>query len=92
MNKGALRPSAATDPYTGAACLHYCCILGHQELLQKIVEIDPSLATAVDQDGNTPMHYLCLNSVSKYSEMKRMWKSLKKAGADEHARNFEGKT
>ncbi|CAI2386346.1 unnamed protein product [Moneuplotes crassus] len=92
MNKGALRLSEAKDPYTGATCLHYCSILGHRELLQKIVEIEPSLATAEDQDGNTPLHYLCLNSVSKYSEMKRMWKSLKRAGADEHATNSEGKT
>lgn len=92
MYREYLKPSIAKDPYTGANCIHYCCILGHRELLQKILETEPSLATSQDEDGNTPLHYLCLNSVSKFSEMKEMWKCLTKKGAKDTARNGQGKT
>lgn len=92
MNKETLQPSLAKDPYTGANCLHYWCILGHRELWQKLLSIEPSLANSKDDDGNTPLHYLCLNSVSNFSEMKDIWKCLKKSGANDHALNSEGKT
>jgi len=91
-NKNTLKPSKAVDAYTGANSTHYCCILGHTELLQKIVEAEPKIALSQDEDGNTPMHYLCLNSVNKFSELKGMWKFLKEKGADENMKNKQGKT
>ena len=53
-----------------ANCVHYCCIHGHAELLQKLIEINKELAISVDEDGNTPLHYLCLNNVSTFEELR----------------------
>lgn len=92
MNKNRLNLNKAVDKYTRANSIHYWCILGHTELLQKLIEHDPNLATSKDEDGNTPLHYLCQNSVSKFVELKDMWKCLKSHGAKELEPNFKGKT
>ena len=92
LNKKTLKPSRAVDQYTGANCIHYWWILGHSELLQKIIETEPTLSRSRDMDGNTPMHYICLNSVSKFSELKEMWRFLKANGANENLKNNLGKT
>lgn len=92
INKKRLNLTKAVDKYTGANAIHYCCILGHTELLQKLIETNSSLAVSKDEDGNTPLHYLCLNTVSKFGELKDMWKWLKTFGAKENIKNNDGQT
>lgn len=61
-------------------------------MLQKLIETEPGLACVKDDDGNTPLHYLCLNSVSKFSELRDMWKCLKANGAKELSKNNHGQS
>ena len=86
QNKLFLKLEKAIDQYTKANWVHYWWILGHWELLQKIIEIDPSLASSKDEFGNTPLHYLCQNTVSKFKEIKDMWGWLKTHGAKQLAK------
>lgn len=92
INRMGLKLSTAVDKFTRANAIHYCCILGHCELLQKLIQTEPGLAQCQDEDGNTPLHYLCLNSVSKFSELKDMWKCLKANGAKESTKNHDGQS
>ena len=90
QNKHYLKLDKAIDEYTNANWIHYWCILHHSELLQKIIEINPSLALVKDEFGNTPLHYLWQNTVSKFKEIKDMWECFKRNGAKQLAKNKQG--
>ena len=44
--------------------VHYCCRYGHLEIMVNVLQHDPSLSNKQDMMGNTPLHHLCLNTMS----------------------------
>ena len=87
MYKHRLKLEKAIDKYTNANWIHFWCIMGHTELLQKILEIDSSLSSSKDESGNTPLHYLWQNTVSKSSDIVTMWRWLVSHGAKIKSKN-----
>lgn len=92
MYKERLKLEKAVDQYTLANCVHFWWLMGHRELLEKLIEANRALAVSVDVDGNTPLHYLWLNSVSTFADIQDMYSCLKSHGAKGSKKNIDGKT
>lgn len=84
--EGGTRVRAAN--YTGdpagdfVAALH----LGDTEMIDRLVDADPSLLELRDEVGQTPMHYAALDN------QPQVLKLLKEKGLDPNVRDYEGRT
>lgn len=63
---------AAKDDYSGDNIAHYCVSNSHIAILCKIISLDPSIVQRGNDQGNLPLHLLCLNTQAGKKELRYM--------------------
>jgi len=52
------------DIFNGQSMLHLCWTKSHLYLFEPLLQLQPRLVYMIDDEGNSPFHYLCRNTMS----------------------------